>query len=377
MTTIKLPSFRRKLPIGTIILFLLFLLGVYAAVVRLVNGFSVGTNLSDLRPWGIWISFDLLVGVAISSGAFVLAATVHIFHLKKYNPILRPALLTGFLGYLLVILALLVDLGQPQRIWHMLVYRNLHSPLFEVGMCVMAYTMVLFIEFSPPLLEKLGWYEPLKALQKISLPVVILGVVLSTMHQSSLGSLFLIVPYRMHPLWYTSLLPLIFLVYAIAVGFGMVIIEYVVSHRFLGGEVRPGILRGLGKGLLGTLIILLLVKVGDLLNAGELGLILENSLQGKMFLLENVVGIILPIGLLLISRRRGNIKWVFRAGVLAVMGLVLHRFNLSLIGMAGAAYTPHWLEIALTVGLFSGGILVFGLALKHLPLDGHEVPMNS
>ena len=372
MTTMKLPIIKRRISLGSIILFVLFVIGVYAASVRLVNGFSIGTNLSDLRPWGIWISFDLLVGVAISSGAFVLAATVHIFHLEKYEPILRPALLTGFLGYLLVILALLIDLGQPHRIWHMLVYRNLHSPLFEVGMCVMVYTMVLFLEFSPPLLEKLGWHGPLKAVKKVSIPIVILGVVLSTMHQSSLGSLFLIVPYKMHPLWYTSLLPLIFLVYAISIGFGMVIIEYVVSHRVLGGEVRPDILLGLGKGLLGTLIVLLLIKVGDLINTGELGLLLENSLQSKMFIMENVVGILLPIGFLLIPKWRHKTKWVFRAGVLSVMGLVLHRFSLSLIGMAGADYTPHWLEIALTLGLFSGGILIFGLALKNLPLEGEN-----
>lgn len=369
MATVTIPFVKKQVSIGAVVLMCLTALGVFAALFRWVDGFSQVSSLSDSRPWGIWISFDLLVGVPISAGAFILAATVHVFHIEKYKPILRPALLTGFLGYVMVIIALMVDLGQPQRIWHMLIYWNLHSPLFEVGMCVMTYTMVLFLEFSPPVLEKLGWTGLLKFLQKISIPVVILGVTLSTMHQSSLGSLFLIVPYKMYPLWYTPLLPLIFLVSAIAVGFGMVIFECVVSHQVFGGHIRKDILQGLAKGMLITLILLLGIKLGDLIVAGELGSVFDGSVQGNMFILENLTGIVLPVVILLIPKFSRNPAWIFRAGLLTLLGLILYRLNIGLVSMAGGPYFPHILELAVTVGLFSGGILVFGFAMKNLPLE--------
>jgi Ni/Fe-hydrogenase subunit HybB-like protein len=372
MATVTFPIIKKQVSIGTIILMALAALGVFAAFLRWIDGFSMVSNLSDSRPWGIWISFDLLVGVPISAGAFILAATVHIFHIDKYKPILRPALLTGFLGYVMVIIALLVDLGQPQRIWHMLVYRNLHSPLFEVGMCVMTYTAVLFLEFSPPVLEKLGWTGLLQFMRKISIPVVILGVTLSTMHQSSLGSLFLIVPYKMHPLWYTSLLPVIFLVSAIAVGFGMVIFECTLSHQIFGGNVRKDIFQGLAKGMLITLSLLLLIKLGDLIAAGELGLVFEGSLQSNLFILENMAGIILPIAILLIPQLRQSIRWIFRAGLLTLIGLILYRLDIGLVSMAGVPYVPHWMELAVTIGLFSAGILAFGFAMKNLPLEEEQ-----
>ena len=372
MTTVTFPIIKKQVSLGTIILMALATLGVFAACLRWIDGFSHVSNLSDSRPWGIWISVDLLVGVPISAGAFILAATVHIFHIDKYRPILRPALLTGFLGYLMVIIALLVDLGQPQRIWHMIIYRNLLSPLFEVGMCVMTYTMVLFLEFSPPVLEKLGWTGLLQFLRKISIPVVILGVTLSTMHQSSLGSLFLIVPFKMHSLWYTPLLPLLFLVSAIAVGFGMVIFECTLSHQILGGEVRKDIFQGLARGMLITLILLLAIKLGDLIYADELGMVLDGSVQSNLFILENLVGIILPIAILLIPKFRENVSWVFRAGLLTVLGLILYRLNIGLVSMAGVPYIPHWMELAVTIGLFSAGILIFGYAMKNLPLEEEQ-----
>ena len=369
MTNITLPIVKRQVSLGTAILMGLAALGAFEALFRFVDGFSKISNLSDSRPWGIWISFDLLVGVPISAGAFILAATVHIFHMDKYRPILRPTLLTGFLGYFMVILALLVDLGQPQRIWHIIIYQNLQSPLFLVGMCEMIYLIVLLLEFSPPVLEKLGWTTLLQYLRKISIPVVILGVTLSTMHQSSLGSLFLIVPFKMHPLWYTPLLPLIFLVSAISVGFGMVLFECAVSHQVFGGNVRKDIFEGLAKGMLISLGILLLIKLGDLIAAGELGRVIEGSFQSAMYLLENFVGIILPIAILLIPKLRKDIAWIFRAALLTVIGLVIARLNIGLVSMAGVPYVPHILELAVTVGLFSAGILAFGYAMKNLPLE--------
>ena len=372
MTTLSLPWVNKRLSPATVVLGALFGLGILAALFRWVDCFERMANISDSRPCGIWISFDLLVGVAVSSGAFVLAAAVHIFQIEKYRPILRPALLTGFLGYLLEISAILVDLGQPQRIWHMIIHSNLRSPLFVVGTCVLIYTFVLFLEFSPPLLEKLNWQSVIKVVKKITVPTVILGVTLSVIHQSTLGSLYLIVPYKMHPLWYTSQLPLIFLVSSIAVGFGMVIFESMMSSWIYGEDFREEILKGLSKGLRISLIILFVLKVLDLIMAGEIELIFEGSVQSILFILENLVGILLPVGILLAPKYREDLVWIFRAGLLSVLGLILNRLNIGLVSMAGEPYFPHILEVAVTVGLFSGGILVFGLARKNLALEHAE-----
>ncbi|HDP98225.1 MAG TPA: Ni/Fe-hydrogenase cytochrome b subunit, partial [bacterium] len=183
---------------GSIVLIVLIGLGVLVALIRYLFGLGAITNLSDAYPWGIWISFDLLCGVALAAGAFVVAAVVHIFGGKTMKPLLRPAILTGFLGYILVVLALLVDLGQYHRIWHLTIHWNFHSPLFEVGWCVMLYLTVLALEFAPNVLERYNLQAPLRILKRISIVLIIAGIVLSTMHQSSLGTLFLIMPYKLH-----------------------------------------------------------------------------------------------------------------------------------------------------------------------------------
>jgi len=363
---------RRRIPVGVIVLVTLVALGLLAAVTRYLRGFGMTTDLADGRPWGIWISFDLLCGVALSAGAFLIAGTVYVFHLEKYHYVLRPSLLTGFLGYLMVIVALLVDLGVPYRIWHMIIYWNPHSPLFEIGLCVMTYTTVLALEFSPLVFEKLSWQRPLRIVKAITIPLVIAGIVLSTMHQSSLGSLFLMLPFRVHALWYTSLIPLIFLVSAIAAGLGMVILECSLCNRVFGRGLHLEVLQGLGRALFVVLGLLLGIKLVDLAVAGELGLMFEGSVQSNMFLLENVVGILLPMALLLAPRFRRDGSWLFRIGLLVVLGLILHRFNVSFNGMAGTSYVPHWMELAVTAGVISAGLLAFGLAVRHLPI-GEEI----
>ena len=200
---------KRSFPIGIPILILLTVVGLAVAGYRFANGLGAASNLGDGRAWGLWISFDLYCGVALAAGGFTLAATVYIFNLKKYYPIVRSAILTAFLGYLLVIFALLVDLGQPWRILYPIVlYRNLHSPLLEVGWCVTFYTLVLALEFSPMVFEKLKWEVPLRYVRAIQIPLVITGIVLSTLHQSSLGSMMLMMSETLHPLWYTSILPI-------------------------------------------------------------------------------------------------------------------------------------------------------------------------
>ena len=192
-----------KITVWRAIFAAILLSGLYATYLRVFYGLGGSTNLSDKFPWGLWIGFDVMCGVGLAAGGFTLVAMVHIFNIEKYKPVLRPAILTAFLGYILVVVGLLYDLGRPDRLWHPLVMWNPHSVMFEVAWCVTLYTTVLFLEFLPDGVREIRLHKPLEWIHKISVPLMILGVLLSTLHQSSLGTLFLIVPEKLYPLWYT------------------------------------------------------------------------------------------------------------------------------------------------------------------------------
>src|SRR5512140_1389256 len=197
------------------VLIVILILAAYATFVRFFYGLGASTNLSDEFPWGIWIGFDVLCGVMLAAGGFTLMAAIHIFNIKRFRPVVRPAVLTAFLGYLLVCGALMFDLGKPYNIWHPIIMWNPHSVMFEVGWCVMLYTTVLFLEFSPVLMERFKLRRAGRVMRTIAPILVILGVILSTLHQSSLGSLFLILPGKVHPLWYSAILPVQFFISAL------------------------------------------------------------------------------------------------------------------------------------------------------------------
>ncbi len=359
---------------STIIATVLIVIGLATAAYRFANGLGAITNLSDGRAWGLWISFDLYCGVALAAGGFTLAATVYIFGLRKYYPIVRSAILTAFLGYLMVIVALLVDLGQPWRIWHILIYWNPHSPLFEVGWCVLLYTIVLALEFSPSVFERLNRQTPLRWIRTIQIPLVIAGIVLSTLHQSSLGSVLLMMPDKIHPLWFTPILPILFLLSAISVGLAMVIVESTLGSRGLGHRVDPDILAGLGSALPYLLGLYLVVKLGDLLVAGELGLITSSGVYSVLFLVEVVGGVLLPMVLFALPAVRRSPRAVFWSAVLVVLGLVLNRFNVSLVALAsrpGTVYFPHLLEFVISIAIVAAGVLGYILANHYLPITPH------
>jgi Ni/Fe-hydrogenase subunit HybB-like protein len=313
--------------------------------------------------------------VALAAGGFTLAGTVYLFNLRKYYPIVRSAILTAFLGYLMVILALMVDLGQPWRIWHIIIYWNPHSPLFEVGWCVLLYTTVLALEFSPNVFERFNMQTPLRLIRAIQIPLVIAGVVLSTLHQSSLGSTLLLMPDKIHPLWFTPILPFLFLLSAISVGLAMVIVETSLGSKGLGHHVDLEIVAGLGKALPYLLGLYLLVKLGDLLVAGELGLIFSSGLYSALFLLEIGGGVILPLVLFALPTVHRSRTALFWSALLVVLGLVLNRFNVSLIALAprpGTAYFPHPMEFAISIAVVSAGILAYIMANRYLPIVHHE-----
>lgn len=367
----------RSLPIGTAILTAIAIATLPAFIIRFLGGLGAISNLSDGRPWGLWISFDLYCGVALAAGGFTLAAAVYIFQLEKYHPVVRPAILTAFLGYQLVILALLVDLGQPWYIWHALIYWNWHSPLFEVAICVMTYTFVLALEFSPTIFERLNWNVPLRIIRAIQIPLVIAGVCLSTLHQSSLGSMLLLMPENLNPLWYSPILPLLFLISAIAVGPAMVIFESTLSSRAFGHRIGQDIMAGLGRVIPYILGLYLLLKLVDLTSRGNIGLIFSAYPINLLWWAEIIIGVIIPIILFSMPRVRQSTNKLFWSSVCVIFGLVLNRFNVSMLALAprpGTIYFPSLMEFAISIGLVADALLVIMLAHRLLPIANHETP---
>ncbi|MBI5168130.1 MAG: Ni/Fe-hydrogenase cytochrome b subunit [Candidatus Eisenbacteria bacterium] len=350
---------------------LIFAAFLYATFMRFTKGLGATTNLSDAFPWGIWIGFDILCGVGLAAGAFTLMATVHLFHIEKFKPIVRPTLLTGYLGYLLVCVGLMYDLGQPWRIWHALIYWNEHSVMFEVAWCVMLYTTVLTLEFSHIVFERLNWKWALNIMHALNTPLVILGVLLSTLHQSSLGTMYLIVPEKLHALWYTPALPLLFYISAIGAGLGMVILESHLSGRALGHELEMNLLEPLGRVMIVVLAIFGVLRLDLLWHAGALPLAFQPVYEGRMFLAEFVIGVLAPILLLSWPRVRRSPVGLVIGATCAVLGFMLYRLNVSITGIeraSGTHYVPSWMEMTVSVGLMAIGVAVFGLAVRYLPI---------
>lgn len=360
----------RRFPIWRILFGLLMAAGLYATYLRIVGGLGAVTNLNDSFPWGIWIGFDILCGVGLAAGGFTLVAVVQIFNIQKYRPILRPAILTAFLGYVLVILALMFDLGRPDRIWHALIMWNPHSVMFEVAWCVMLYTTVLALEFSPVVFEKFGWEKPIRIVHAISVPLIILGVILSTLHQSSLGSLYLIVPTKLHALWYTPMLPIFFFISAITVGLAMTIFESYHSAKAFGKALEWDLVNGLARILAVALSVLLVFRFMDLAGRGVLHLAMENTLEAWLFGLE-VVLMLLPALLLYRSHVRRNVRAMYLCALMAVFGFIANRLNVSITGIeagSGTSYIPKWTEVAVTLAIIALGFAIFRLAAQHLPV---------
>ncbi len=349
--------------------------GLYATFIRFTQGLGASTNLSDQFPWGIWISFDVLCGVMLAAGGFTLTAAVHILNIKRLHSIIRPTILTAFLGYILVCAALMYDLGKPYNIWHPLIMRNPHSVMFEVAYCVMLYTTVLALEFSPIVLERFKLERPLKVVRTILIPLVIFGVILSTLHQSSLGTLYLIVPGKLHPFWYSPLLPAFFFLSAIAVGLAMTIFESSLSSKHFGLQLELPVLQELGRVLLVVLGVYGILRIEDLANRGALKLAFHRSYETYLFWLEISLAIILPLILLSQRRVRTSATGLYFSAVSVVLGFITNRMNVSITGFEGSTgvrYFPKWSEVAVTGMIIAIGFAAFGLAVKYLPIFPKE-----
>jgi Ni/Fe-hydrogenase subunit HybB-like protein len=362
---------RAPLPFWRGIFYLLMATGLVLTVVRFTQGLGAVTNLSDRYPWGLWVGFDLLCGVGLAAGGFVVTAVVHIFHIERLRPIVRPAILTAFLGYLLVCAALLFDLGRPWNIWHPLILHNPHSVMFEVAWCVMLYSTVLALEFSGMVFERLRWKRALKTQKLLSVPLVIAGVTLSTLHQSSLGTMYLVMPGKLHPIWYTSLLPLLFFVSATSVGLAMVIVESRLSARSLGHGLELPLLSSVARGLVGALGLYGFLRVYDLIDRGVLLRAFDLSYESCLFLTEFGVGVILPIVLLSIPRIRRSGRGLYAGSLLAVMGFVVNRLNVSMTGFEhaqGGHYIPSFAEVGITLMFIALGFAAFRWIARRFPV---------
>ena len=366
----------RRYPLGPgmILIWLLGAMGLGVAIYRWFVGLGATTNLTDGRGWGIWISFDMMSGIGLAAGAFTVAAIVYIFNLKKFYPIVRPSILTGFISYILAAFTLLVDLGQPQRIWHLLIYGNIHSPLFEIGWCVMLYTTVLALEFSPIVFEALGWKAPLKLLRAITIPLIIAGVTLSTLHQSTLGTMMTILPYRIHPLWYSPLLPVYYYLTAIAAGLGMTVFESYHSARTYGYPFEIKLVASLTKAIPYVLGLYMLIRVGELLITGKYLHLLEGGFPSIMYVIEMVGGVLIPFIFFADSKVRNDINGIAWAAFYVMGGLIINRMNTALVFMEGDFYLPSWSELAVSIGLTCLGLIMYDLAVRFLPMFPEPLP---
>jgi Ni/Fe-hydrogenase subunit HybB-like protein len=353
-----------------------FIIGIAAtvAVARFLAGLGAVTNLTDRTPWGLWVGFDVMGGVALAAGGFVIALVVYVLRSERFRPLLRPAVLTAFLGYVAVAVGLLFDLGRPWNIWRPMFFWQHHSALFEVAWCVMLYLTVLALEFAPVPLESSRFHGATKLLKKATLPLVILGIMLSTLHQSSLGTLFLIAPARVHPLWYTPILPLLFFLSAVGLGMGMVIVESKATAWLYHRKPEDATLSRLTKPLGAVLLLYGSVRLIDLLVRGQ-GAFLFGGWESALFWFEILVSIGLPVLLAFTGLTSRSGKALFFTGFLVVFGFVLHRVNVggvSGIGLTDSGYFPSWEEIATSLGVVSAAILAFMFIIENFNVYAPE-----
>lgn len=370
MTT-KIP----KISVWRAIALLIFLAGIYATYVRFAHGLYGSSNLSDRMPWGMWVGFGTLCGVGLSAGAFALSGAVYVLGLERYRPIVRTAVLIGFLGYVSVCFGYFYELGLPWRCWHILVYWNHSSMLFDVALCVMTYTTVLTLEFCPTLIEKIPWQKPREFVlhwhHRLTVGLVMAGVLLSSMHQSFLGGLFLIAPNKLYPLWYTRNIHALFFMSAIAGGLAMTVVALHLSMRSLDARIDYGILRELGRVISLLLVVYLFFRGLDLLSNGGAHYLFLPVRETAFFWLEISLLAILPLVLLQFKKIVNTPMYLYWTCCMVVAGFVVNRLNVCVTGFERAMnvhYTPRWPELATSLLMVAGCVVAFRYAVLYLDI---------
>ncbi len=387
-----------------IVLSVVAVAGIITLLGRFLFGLGAVTNLDAQHPWGIWIGIDVAAGVALAAGGFTTAALGHIMHKDNYETIIRPALVTAMLGYTFAGTSVMIDLGRYYNIWHLFIYPNGNSVLFEVGMCVVIYLNVLYIEFLPIVTKKFignvrfkGMLSALnkpvdkllrvldRALDKTMFVFIIAGVVLSCLHQSSLGTLMVIAGPKVHPLWQTPVLPLMYLISAISVGFPMVIMESTIASKSFGLKPETDVLSKLAS-IVGPLLgVYLAIKLGDMFIRETFYYLTEVNTASIMFSIELLFGVVLPLRLFLTKSVRKSPAGLFIASMLVIFGVALNRINCFLVAYdppyAVSNYLPSIGEILVTLGFISLEVLLYRLIVRYFPIislpDAGTVSANS
>ncbi|MFO1217972.1 MAG: Ni/Fe-hydrogenase cytochrome b subunit [Burkholderiaceae bacterium] len=356
-----------------------FALGVLAAVAgailvyRFIHGLGAVTNLNDGYPWGIWIAYDVVIGSALACGGYAMALLVYIFNRGQYHPLVRPALLASLFGYTLAGASVIFDLGRWWNFWHIFWpgYAQPNSVMFEVAVCISAYILVMWIEFSPAFLEKWGMKDARRKLDRLLFFFIALGVLLPSMHQSSLGSLLVIFGRQIHPLWQSGwMLPVIYLMTAILLGFAVVIFEATLSAAGFGRPLETKVLTPLSRIMLGLLAAYLIVRLADLILRSALGSAFEASWQAFWFWVE-MACFVVPLVLLARERSRRSAAKLFAGAVLLMLGGMLLRINGFLVGYMtgdGWRYFPSVGEVLVTVGLIAFEILAYIVIVRRFPV---------
>jgi Ni/Fe-hydrogenase subunit HybB-like protein len=353
-------------------------LGIVLIVLRFVNGIGSITNLSQEVPWGLWIGFDVVTGVAFAGGAYVVTFMVYILNIQKYKPIVRVTVLNGFLAYVFYAGALLLDLGKPWNVVNPIIGNSfgVSSVLFLVAWHFLLYMIAQLIEFSPAIAEWLGARKARKILSWMTLGAVIFGITLSTLHQSGLGALYLMAREKIHPLWYSEFIPILFFVSSIFAGLSMVIFEGSISQRVFSDQIseknhraHDGIIHGLSKICAFTMMIYFFLHIVVFVH-GKHWMYL-NSRLGAWYLLEMIGFVILPMILYFVSYQKRNIPLVKITSLLTMVGIIINRLNVTVIAFkwdAPTHYVPSWQEIVVTLTVLSVEIWIFRWLVRRLPV---------
>jgi Ni/Fe-hydrogenase subunit HybB-like protein len=366
---------KSELTMWRVILAIIFVTGIYATYVRFFEGFQASTNLNDRMPWGLWVGLGTLCGIGLSAAGFGISAAVYLLGMERYRPILRASILISFLGYLTVCVGYLYEIGLPWRFWHPIVMWNHTSVLFDVCVCIMTYTTVLTFEFAPTVIEKLPWKGfrdvVLRFHHKILIAVVLAGVLLSSMHQSYLGGLYLIARGKVHPLWYSQYMHSMFYLSAIPAGLALTVFAIYLCMRSLNVRVDFRILADCGRMIQLLLVVFALFKLVDLVSNQALGYAFQWTPEAGYFWLEMALFVFIPVALLSRESVRSNPEKLYLACAVVIAGFMVDRINVSINSLQSAMnvhYVPKWTELASSVLVIAAAVVAFRYAVIYLDI---------
>lgn len=354
------------------------LLGLVLIIIRFWKGIGSVTNLTQEVPWGLWIGFDVVTGVAFAGGAYVITFMVYILNMRKYHSIVRVTVLNGFLAYVFYAGALLLDLGRPWNVINPIIGNSFgtSSVLFLVAWHFLLYMIAQLIEFSPAIAEWIGARRARKILSGMTVATVIFGITLSTLHQSGLGALYLMAKDKIHPLWYSEFIPILFFVSSIFAGLSMVIFEGSISQKVFSGHIseqnhhaHKGIIRGLAKVCTGAMFVYFFLQVLVFVHGKHWTLL--SSPMGYWYLTEMAGFVLIPMMLFYYSYKKNNILLIKIASVITMVGIIINRLNVTVIGFrwdAAVHYFPSWMEVVVTLAVIFTEIWIFRWVINRLPV---------